>query len=222
MDHNAALEPVLTAAPVVPVLTIEDAETAVKLARALVKGGLPAIEITLRTAAALDAVRAVAAEVEGAFAGVGTVLDAAQLRQAAAAGAIFAVSPGASPGLLDAAADSPVPLLPGAATASEAMALMERGYEILKFFPAGPAGGIAYLKALAAPLPGIRFCPTGGVSLQNAPDYLKLDNVICVGGSWVVPQDAIASSDWQRIEQLARQAAGLKPGPETGHVRLQR
>ena len=222
MDRNAALEAVLTAAPVVPVLTIEDAESAVPLARELVKGGLPAIEITLRTAAALDAVKAIAAEVEGAFAGVGTVLDAAQLKQAQAAGAIFAVSPGASPGLLDAAADSPVPLLPGAATASEAMALMERGYEILKFFPAGPAGGIAYLKALAAPLPEIRFCPTGGVSLQNAPDYLKLDNVICVGGSWVAPQDAIASCDWQRIEQLARQAAGLKPGPETGDVRSER
>ncbi len=210
MDRNAVLEPVLAAAPVVPVLTIEDASTAVPLARALVKGGLPAIEITLRTAAALDAVKAVAAEVEGAFAGAGTVLDAAQLRQAEAAGAVFAVSPGASPGLLDAAADSAMPLLPGAATASEAMALMERGYEILKFFPAGPAGGIAYLKALAAPLPGVRFCPTGGVSLQNAPDYLGLANVICVGGSWVAPQDAITAGDWQRIEELARQASGLR------------
>jgi 2-dehydro-3-deoxyphosphogluconate aldolase/(4S)-4-hydroxy-2-oxoglutarate aldolase len=212
MDPIAALESVLTAAPVVPVLTIEDARTALPLARALVKGGLPAIEITLRTDAALDAVKAVAAAVEGAFVGIGTVLDAAQLRQAEAAGAVFAVSPGASPGLLDAAADSAVPLLPGAATASEAMTLMERGYGILKFFPAGPAGGIAYLKALAAPLPAIRFCPTGGVSLLNAPDYLKLDNVICVGGSWVAPPDAIAAGDWQRIEELARQAAGLKPG----------
>lgn len=211
MGRNAALETVLTAAPVVPVLTIDDASTAVKLARALVKGGLPAIEITLRTAAALDAVRAVAAEVEGAFAGVGTVLDAAQLKRAEAAGATFAVSPGASPGLLDAAADSALPLLPGAATASEAMALIERGYEILKFFPAGPAGGVAYLKALAAPLPEVRFCPTGGVSLQNAPDYLRLANVICVGGSWVAPPDAIAAGDWQRIEELARQAAGLRP-----------
>jgi len=211
MDRNAALKPILTAAPVVPVLTIEDIRTAVPLARALVKGGLPAIEITLRTAAALDAVKAVAAEVEGAFAGVGTVLDAAQLKQAEAADAVFAVSPGAGPGLLDAAVDSPVPLLPGAATASEAMTLMERGYEILKFFPAGPAGGIAYLKALAAPLPGVRFCPTGGVSLQNAPDYLRLANVICVGGSWVAPQDAIAAGDWQRIEELARQASGLRP-----------
>ncbi len=212
MNRNAALEPVLTAVPVVPVLTIKDARTAVPLARALVKGGLQAIEITLRTAAALDAVKAVAAEVEDAFAGVGTVLDAAQLRQAEAAGATFAVSPGASPGLLDAAADSAVPFLPGAATASEAMALMERGYDILKFFPAEPAGGITHLKALAAPLPGIRFCPTGGISLQNAVDYLKLANVICVGGSWVAPQEAIAARDWQRIEQLARQAAGLKPG----------
>ena len=210
MNRNAALERVLTAAPVVPVVTIEDAGTAVPLARALVRGGLPAIEVTLRTAAALDAVKAIAAEVEGAFVGAGTVLDAAQLKQAEAAGATFAVSPGASPGLLDAAADSPVPLLPGAATASEAMALMERGYEIMKFFPAGPAGGVAYLKALAAPLPGLRFCPTGGISLQNAPDYLRLANVICVGGSWVAPQEAIAAGDWQRIEDLARQAAGLR------------
>ena len=222
MDNSAALQPILSAAPVVPVLTVGDAETAVKLARALVKGGLPAIEITLRTNAALDAVKAVAAEVEGALAGVGTVLNAAQLRQAEAAGATFAVSPGASPGLLDAAADSAVPFLPGAATASEAMALMERGYDILKFFPAGPAGGIAYLKALAAPLPGIRFCPTGGISLQNAVDYLKLANVICVGGSWVAPQEAIAAGNWQLIEQLARQAAGLKPGPETEHVSSER
>jgi 2-dehydro-3-deoxyphosphogluconate aldolase/(4S)-4-hydroxy-2-oxoglutarate aldolase len=210
MNRNAALERILTAAPVVPVLTIEDAGAAVPLARALVRGGLPAIEVTLRTAAALDAVKAIAAEVEGAFAGAGTVLDAAQLRQAEAAGATFAVSPGASPGLLDAAADCALALLPGAATASEAMALMERCYEIVKFFPAGPAGGVAYLKALAAPLPGLRFCPTGGISLQNAPDYLRLANVICVGGSWVAPQEAIAAGDWQRIEDLARQAAGLR------------
>ncbi len=213
MDRNAALELILTAAPVVPVLTIEDVTIAVELASALVRGGLPAIEITLRSAAALDAITAVAAEVEGAFAGAGTVLDAAQLEKAERAGAIFAVSPGASPGLLDAAADSAVPLLPGAATPSEVMALSERGYEIQKFFPAGPAGGIAYLKALAAPLAAIRFCPTGGVSLQNAPEYLKLDNVLCVGGSWVAPQDAIAARDWRRIEGLARQAANLKPVP---------
>jgi 2-dehydro-3-deoxyphosphogluconate aldolase/(4S)-4-hydroxy-2-oxoglutarate aldolase len=210
MNRNAALERILTAAPVVPVVTIEDAGTAVPLARALVRGGLPAIEVTLRTAAALDAVKAIAAEVEGAFVGAGTVLDAAQLKQAEAAGATFAVSPGASPGLLDAAADCALALLPGAATASEAMALMERGYEIVKFFPAGPAGGVAYLKALAAPLPGLRFCPTGGISLQNAPDYLRLANVICVGGSWVAPHEAIAAGDWQRIEDLARQAAGLR------------
>lgn len=213
MDRNAALELILTAAPVVPVLTIEDVTIAVELASALVRGGLPAIEITLRSAAALDAITAVATEVEGAFAGAGTVLDAAQLEKAERAGAIFAVSPGASPGLLDAAADSALPLLPGAATPSEVMALSERGYEIQKFFPAGPAGGIAYLKALAAPLAAIRFCPTGGVSLQNAPEYLKLDNVLCVGGSWVAPQDAIAARDWHRIEGLARQAANLKPVP---------
>ncbi len=211
MDRTAILEPILAAAPVVPVLTVVDVRIAVPLARALVKGGLPAIEITLRTDAALDAVRAVAAEVEGAFAGVGTVVDAAQLRQAEAAGAVFAVSPGATSRLLDAAADSAVPLLPGAATASEAMTLFERGHEIVKFFPAEPAGGVAYLRALAAPLPGLRFCPTGGVSAKNAPDYLKLENVICVGGSWVAPGEAIVAGDWRGIEDLARQAAALKP-----------
>jgi 2-dehydro-3-deoxyphosphogluconate aldolase/(4S)-4-hydroxy-2-oxoglutarate aldolase len=206
----ADLEAILTAAPVVPVLIVEDWRSAVPLARALVAGGLPAIEITLRTPAALEAIRAVAAEVEGAFAGAGTVLTPEQLRQAEAAGARFAVSPGSSPALLDAAGDADLPLLPGAVSATEAMALLERGYAIQKFFPAGPAGGIAYLKALASPLPGVRFCPTGGVVAENAPAYLALPNVICVGGSWVAPKDAVASGDWSRIERLAREAAGLK------------
>ncbi len=209
MSSPATLEAILTAAPVVPVLIVEDWRAAVPLARALVAGGLPAIEITLRTSAALQAIRAVAAEVEGAFVGAGTVLTPEQLRQAEAAGARFAVSPGSSPALLD-AADPDLPLLPGAASATEAMALLERGYAIQKFFPAEPAGGTAYLRALASPLPGVRFCPTGGVGAENAPAYLALPNVICVGGSWVAPKDAVASGDWSRIERLARAAAGLK------------
>jgi 2-dehydro-3-deoxyphosphogluconate aldolase/(4S)-4-hydroxy-2-oxoglutarate aldolase len=204
------LASILSAAPVVPVLTIDDWKSAVPIARALVAGGLPAIEITLRTPAALKAIRAVAAEVEGAFAGAGTVLSRAQLEEAAEAGARFAVSPGASPGLLASAAGSALPLLPGAATASEAMALLELGYSLQKFFPAEAAGGTALLKALAAPLPGVRFCPTGGIDAKNARTYLALPNVICVGGSWVALKDAVEKGDWARIEALAREAAGLR------------
>jgi 2-dehydro-3-deoxyphosphogluconate aldolase/(4S)-4-hydroxy-2-oxoglutarate aldolase len=195
---------------VVPVLIVDDWRSAVPLAAALVAGGLPAIEITLRTPAALEAIRAVAADVDGAFAGAGTVLTPEQLREAEAAGARFAVSPGSSPALLAAAGDTNLPLLPGAASATEAMTLLARGYAIQKFFPAGPAGGIPYLKALASPLPGVRFCPTGGVDAKNAPAYLALPNVICVGGSWVAPKDAVAGGDWSRIKRLAREAAGLE------------
>jgi len=203
------LAAVLTAAPVVPVLTIEDRATAVPLARALVAGGLTALEVTLRTPAGLDCIRAIKAEVEGCNVGAGTVLDPRQLEEAAAAGATFMVSPGGSPRLLAAAKDSPVPFLPGAATAGEAMTLHEEGFTILKFFPAEAAGGLAYLKALGAPLPGIRFCPTGGVGAGNAADYLALGNVICVGGSWVAPADALAQGNWSRITALSKEAAQL-------------
>jgi len=210
MEHKqAALEATLKLAPVVPVLVVEDASTAVPLARALVKGGLKAIEVTLRTDAALEAIARVAGEVEGAVPGVGTVLTAGQLDAAVRAGAKFAVSPGGAPALFDAADDADIPLLPGAATASEVMAALERGYRLQKFFPAGQAGGAAYLKALASPLQGVKFCPTGGVSLANACDYLALGNVICVGGSWVAPRDMVAAADWDGIEALARQAAAL-------------
>ena len=203
------LEAILTAAPVVPVLIIEDASQAVPLARALVAGGLTAIEITLRTDAAYQALERVAGEVEGAIPGVGTVLHKNQLECAERAGAKFAVSPGASPQLLDAAADHAIPLLPGAATAGESMTLLERGYIFQKFFPAVPAGGLAYLKALQSPLPAVRFCPTGGVTEPTAPEFLALSNVICVGGSWVAPGDAVVAGDWRRIEELARAAAKL-------------
>jgi 2-dehydro-3-deoxyphosphogluconate aldolase/(4S)-4-hydroxy-2-oxoglutarate aldolase len=180
------------------------------MARALVAGGIPAIEVTLRTPAALDAIRAIAAEVEGAVIGVGTVLSAKDLEAARQAGARFAVSPGVSPRLLDAADDSELPLLPGVATAGEAMTLLERGYRHLKFFPAVPAGGHKLLGAWASPLPQIRFCPTGGISLANAGDFLALPNVLCVGGSWLTPADKLVSGDWAGIERLAREAAALR------------
>lgn len=203
------VEAILTAAPVVPVLTIGQAAHAVPLARALVGGGLTAIEITLRTEAAWEALERIIGEVEGANAGVGTVLHREQLERADRACARFAVSPGASPGLLDAADDQAIPLLPGAATAGEAMTLLERGYRFQKFFPAAPAGGPAYLEALQSPLPDVRFCPTGGITERIAPDFLALANVVCVGGSWVAPGDAVAAGDWRRIESLARAAAKL-------------
>jgi 2-dehydro-3-deoxyphosphogluconate aldolase / (4S)-4-hydroxy-2-oxoglutarate aldolase len=201
---------ILTAAPVVPVLTIEDGAAAVPLARALVAGGLTALEVTLRTKAGPDCIRAIAGEVEGASVGAGTVLDRRQIDEAVSCGARFLVSPGATPDLLAAAKDCPVPFLPGVATAGEAMTLADAGFTMLKFFPAEPAGGIAYLKALASPLPELRFCPTGGVGPANAADYLALRNVLCVGGSWVAPTDALAAGDWDRVTALAEAAAALK------------
>ncbi|MHA6205770.1 bifunctional 4-hydroxy-2-oxoglutarate aldolase/2-dehydro-3-deoxy-phosphogluconate aldolase [Dyella soli] len=210
VNKQKLIESTLALAPVVPVVIIEDARAAVPMARALVAGGIPAIEVTLRTPAALDAIKAIADEVEGAVVGVGTVLSARDLRAAHKAGARFAVSPGVSPGLLDAADDSELPLLPGVATAGEAMTLLERGYHYLKFFPAVPAGGTRLLGAWASPLPQIRFCPTGGISLASAPEFLSLPNVVCVGGSWLTPADKLHSGDWAGIEQLAREAAALR------------
>lgn len=204
------VEATMRLAPVIPVVIIEDAKHAVPMARALVAGGIPAIEVTLRTPAALDAIRAIAQEVEGAVVGVGTVLTANDLLAAERAGARFAVSPGMSPRLLAAADDSTLPLLPGIATASEAMALLERGYRHLKFFPAVPAGGAKLLGAWASPLPQIRFCPTGGIALSTAKDFLSLPNVLCVGGSWLTPADKLKAGDWAAIEQLAREAAALR------------
>src|SRR5215469_10555787 len=204
------VEATMRLAPVVPVVIIEDARAAVPMARALVAGGTPAIEVTLRTPAALDAIKAVAEEVEGAVVGVGTVLSAKDLRAAYKAGARFAVSPGVSPGLLDAADDSELPLLPGTATASEVMTLLERGYRHVKFFPAVPAGGAKLVGAWASPLPQMKFCPTGGITLASATDFLSLPNVVCVGGSWLTPADKLRSGDWAGIEQLAREAAALR------------
>ncbi len=205
-----ALLSILKLQPVVPVLIIEDAKTAVPLARALVAGGLKAIEITLRTPAALEAIRAVADEVEGAVAGAGTVLNARQWDEAVAAGSKFIVSPGTTETLLDAAAGSEVPLLPGAATASEVMTLLDAGQTVMKFFPAEQAGGAAYLKSLSSPLAGATFCPTGGISLKNARDYLTLPNVVCVGGSWVAPKELVEAGDWAGITKLASEAFALR------------
>ena len=197
-------------APVIPVLTIERQADAVPLARALARGGLRVLEVTLRTGIALEAVRAIAGEVADAVVGAGTVLNARQLDQARQAGARFVVSPGCTSALAMAAASSGVPFLPGVQTVSEAMTLAERGFGLLKYFPAEASGGLAWLKAVAAPLAGIRFCPTGGIGQESAPAYLKLANVACVGGSWMVPAAALAAQDWSRIERLAAAAAALK------------
>ena len=195
-------------APIIPVLVVEDARVARPLAEALVAGGLPVLEVTLRTEAALDVIREMAA-VEGGVVGAGTLLTPSDVQAAVGAGARFGVSPGATDLLLDACEAADLPLLPGAATASEAMALLERGYTVQKFFPAEANGGVPALKAIGAPIPQVRFCPTGGVSLQNAPDYLGLSNVLCAGGSWVAPKDLVTKGDWKAIEELAREAAAL-------------
>ncbi|MEM6897830.1 MAG: bifunctional 4-hydroxy-2-oxoglutarate aldolase/2-dehydro-3-deoxy-phosphogluconate aldolase, partial [Pseudomonadota bacterium] len=196
------------AAPVVPVLVIDDATTAAPLATALVAGGLPALEVTLRTPAALDAIRAMA-QVPGGMVGAGTLLTPADVEAAKAAGATFGVSPGATARVIDAAIAAELPLLPGAATASEMMALLEQGFTVQKFFPAEASGGVAALKSFASPLPQIRFCPTGGVSPSNAAAYLALPNTICVGGSWVAPKEDVAAGNWDAITALARRAAAL-------------
>ncbi|GGD33920.1 bifunctional 4-hydroxy-2-oxoglutarate aldolase/2-dehydro-3-deoxy-phosphogluconate aldolase [Sinisalibacter lacisalsi] len=210
-EASRKTEEICRLAPIVPVLVVDDVAHAAPLARALVAGGLPALEVTLRTAAALDVIAAMA-EVPGGVVGAGTLLTPDDVKAAKAAGARFGVSPGATDALLDAAEAEDLPLLPGAATASEAMRLFERGYSVMKFFPAEAAGGAAFLKSLASPLPAIRFCPTGGVSPANAEDYLSLPNVLCAGGSWVAPKPAMLAGDWDGIEALAREAAGLGRG----------
>ncbi|UFQ15330.1 MULTISPECIES: bifunctional 4-hydroxy-2-oxoglutarate aldolase/2-dehydro-3-deoxy-phosphogluconate aldolase [Streptomyces] len=201
---------VLDLAPVVPVVVVEDLADAVPMARALVAGGLPAIEVTLRTPVALDAIRAIAAEVPDAVVGAGTVISTRNVEDSVAAGARFLVSPGWTESLLAAMRGSGVPFLPGVSTASEVVALLEHGVSEMKFFPAEAAGGTAYLKSLGGPLPQARFCPTGGITADTAPSYLALKNVGCVGGSWMLPSDAVAARDWARVESLAREAAALR------------
>lgn len=195
--------------PVVPVVVLHDADHAVPVARALVAGGLPAIELTLRTPVALECVRRIAAEVPEILLGVGTVVSPSQAAESVAAGAGFLVSPGATPSLLDALDESGLPYLAGVNTVSEAMALLERGRTEMKFFPAAPSGGVPFLSALAAPLPRARFCPTGGITPTTARDYLALPNVGCVGGSWLTPRALLDAGDWAGIERLAHEAAAL-------------
>lgn len=207
-SKSARAREICALAPIVPVLVMDDAARARPLAEALVAGGLPALEVTLRTPAALDAIRAMAA-VPGGVVGAGTLVTPEDVRAAKAAGAQFGVSPGATDALVAACEAEGLPLLPGAATASEAMRLLEQGYDMLKFFPAEASGGAPALKAIGAPLPQIGFCPTGGVSPANARDYLALPNVICAGGSWVAPGDKVEAGDWAGIEALAREAARL-------------
>ena len=195
-------------APVIPVLVIHDVAVARPLAEALVAGGLPALEVTLRTACALDVIREMA-QVEGGVVGAGTLLTPADVDAAVKAGAKFGVSPGATDTILQACEDADLPLLPGAATSSEVMRLMERGYTTQKFFPAEANGGAPALKAIGAPLPQVKFCPTGGITAASAPIYLALSNTLCVGGSWVAPQNLIDAKDWAAITELAKEACTL-------------
>jgi 2-dehydro-3-deoxyphosphogluconate aldolase/(4S)-4-hydroxy-2-oxoglutarate aldolase len=202
----------MTASPVIPVLVVEDAASAPHLARALAAGGLRVLEVTLRTPDALAAIAAMAAAAPEAIVGAGTVLNADDLKRAQDAGARFIVSPGLTPGLARAAETAGIPLLPGVATCGEIMTGLDLGLDHFKFFPAENIGGAPALKSIAGPFAKVRFCPTGGITLQRAPDYLSLPNVLCVGGSWVAPRDALAAGDWGRIESLAREASGLGGG----------
>ena len=208
--HSELVDAVFGLAPVIPVLAIDRIEDALPLCRALVDNGLPVLEITLRTACALDAIALVARELPHACVGAGTVLSATDLANVADAGARFAISPGATDALFDAAKASRTPLIPGIATASELMRGMEHGWRRFKFFPAESSGGIGALKGFDGPLPMARFCPTGGIDAAKAPAYLALPNVACVGGSWMVPADAVKAGDWARIGALASEAASLK------------
>jgi 2-dehydro-3-deoxyphosphogluconate aldolase / (4S)-4-hydroxy-2-oxoglutarate aldolase len=208
-DRRSRLEEILRAARVIPVITIEREDDAVPLARALVAGGVFALEITLRTPAAPAAARAIAGAVPQAIIGIGTVLTPQDLDSARNLGARFAVSPGATPELLDAAASGDLPFVPGVQTASEIMAALTRGFDVVKFFPAVPAGGIAALKSLAGPFPQVRFCPTGGIGEENALDWLKLPNVASVGGSWLTPAADIRAGNWDAITARARRAVEM-------------
>ncbi|MGJ5085721.1 MULTISPECIES: bifunctional 4-hydroxy-2-oxoglutarate aldolase/2-dehydro-3-deoxy-phosphogluconate aldolase [unclassified Bradyrhizobium] len=210
LDKRTKLDAVFALAPVIPVITIEDAAHAVPLARALVSGGLRVIEITLRTQAGLDAARAIIDEVPDAVVGIGTVLTPADYERAVGLGAAFAISPGLSIGLLDAANAGEMPFAPGIQTASDLIACVTRGYELVKFFPAVPAGGLAALDALAGPFPNVRFCPTGGINAGNAAQWLAHKKVVAIGGSWVAPAADIKAGAWAAIEQRAREATKLR------------
>ncbi|MDB5755779.1 MAG: keto-deoxy-phosphogluconate aldolase [Massilia sp.] len=199
---------IMRAARVIPVIAIDNPEHAVPLAKALVAGGIRVLEVTLRTAHGLDAIRAMSA-VEGAIVGVGTLTQPEEFAAARDAGAVFGVSPGLTPALIEAARKSGLPLLPGVMTPSEVLAAREAGFRQLKLFPAVPAGGVGMLNAIAGPIPDVMFCPTGGISIDTAPQFLALKNVACVGGSWLTPKDALQAGDWARITELAKAAAAL-------------
>ena len=205
----ANIRSILALGPVMPVIVIDDAADAVPLAQALLEGGISTIEVTLRTQAALSAMEAIAKSCPDMVIGAGTVLTPTDAANARDAGAVFAVSPGATPSLIEGCAYAGIDLLPGATSASEAMVLLEQGFDTLKFFPAVPAGGAPFLKSLASPLPQITFCPTGGITQQTAPDFLSLDNVSCVGGSWIASRGDIANKDFATITARASAAAEL-------------
>ena len=207
---TASIKEIMTTSPVIPVMVINQLELAVPLAQALVNGGLKVLEITLRTPAALEAIRRIKAEVPGAIVGAGTIINTQTLTQALDAGAEFIVSPGVTDSLLDAALASGIPILPGVVTPSEVMRLLEKGITAMKFFPAEAAGGIPMLKSIGGPLPQVLFCPTGGVTPKNAPDYLALTNVACVGGSWMAPADLVDAQNWAEITRRSLEASGLK------------
>ena len=210
MPSLADIERILRLSPVMPVVVIEEPAIAPDLARALLRGGLRTIEVTLRTARALSAIEAIAHDVPDIAVGAGTVLSVEDLRAVANAGATFAISPGATPALLEAGVHAPIPYLPAIASASELMQGLARGYHCFKVFPAAPAGGTALLKAFAGPFPQARFCPTGGITQETVGSYLALPNVLCAGGSWLSPAEALAARDWRRIETLAAQAAASR------------
>lgn len=212
-QHAAALDAILGRAPVLPVLVIERAEDAVPLARTLAEAGLPVLEVTLRTDAALAAIERIAREVPDACVGAGTVLRPVDLAAVAEAGAEFAIAPGTTETLYAAARTSAIPFLPAVATAGEVLRGLEHGHRRFKFFPAAALGGPVALKAFAGPFPQVRFCPTGGIDADSAPQYLALPNVVTVGGAWMVPAEAVAARDWKRIGELARRAASLRPHP---------
>lgn len=209
-NQNPAIKPFMSLGPVIPVLVIDDTDKAVPLARALIAGGIKVLEITLRTPNALSVISEIARHVPDAVLAAGTVTTPEQWEASARAGARFAVSPGLTPRLLDAAAQAPIPLLPGVATASELMTAMDSGFECFKFFPAQQAGGVGMLRALGGPFAQALFCPTGGITPQTAPDYLALPNVACVGGSWLAPSAALAAGDWTAITALAQAASSLR------------
>lgn len=217
MSSARTIAAVLAASPVIPVVTIGDAAHAVPLAKALAAGGINVVEVTLRTAVALDAIKAIAAALPDMLLGAGTVVKPADLDDAARAGAVFAISPGSTLALLAAAKDAAIPFLPGVATPSEIMQAVDAGFDHLKFFPAAVFGGTEALKAFAGPFPSLRFCPTGGISAENAARYLALPNVVCVGGSWLTPTAAVAAGDWAQVEHLAREAVANLGRPAPAH-----